>query len=55
MGIGVAKLFFLFVAGGFVLGFGIPAFVFGRILHMYQTRFDGLAAQLREIDDDYHR
>jgi hypothetical protein len=55
MGIGVLKLFALFVGGGFVLGFVIPAFVFDRILRKQKSRFDRLAAQLKALDDAHDR
>jgi hypothetical protein len=51
MGTGVAKLFALFVGGGFALGFAIPAFVFSRVLRKYKARFDTLAAQIKDWDD----
>jgi len=50
MGIGTFKLFVLFVVGGFVLGFGVPALVFDRILRKYRARFKRLVAQIESTD-----
>jgi len=43
------------VVGGFALGFGLPALVFGRILRKYDARFKRLAAQIAESADDNDR
>jgi hypothetical protein len=51
MGIGTVKLFVLFVGGGFLLGFGLPALVFNLLLRKYNTRFKQLAAQIAESAD----